>query len=82
MTTPIEHHPFIFFIGSFGPITGFGIAMMAAFGIAHWVAQKVLEERGDDIEIMNDVTFAALIGTIIGGKVYFAINEPHACWSA
>jgi phosphatidylglycerol---prolipoprotein diacylglyceryl transferase len=77
MITPIEHHPFVFFIGSFGPITGFGIAMMAAFGIAHWVAQKVLEERGDDIEIMNDVTFAALIGTIIGGKVYFAINEQR-----
>jgi phosphatidylglycerol---prolipoprotein diacylglyceryl transferase len=77
MITPIEHHPFVFYLGRLGPITGFGIAMMAAFGIAHWVAQKVLETRGDDIEIMNDVTFAALIGTIIGGKVYFAINEQR-----
>jgi phosphatidylglycerol:prolipoprotein diacylglycerol transferase len=75
MISPIEHHTFEFFVGKFGPITGFGIAMMAAFGIAHWVSQKVLEQRGDDIEIMNDVTFAALAGTIIGGKVYFAINE-------
>ena len=49
--------------------------MMAAFGIAHFVAQRVLEERGDDREIMNDVTFAALIGTIVGGKIYYAINE-------
>ena len=73
--TPIVHDPFVFFIGRFGPITGFGIAMMAAFGIAHFVAQTVLEQRGDDAEIMNDVTFAALIGTIVGGKVYFAINE-------
>jgi phosphatidylglycerol:prolipoprotein diacylglycerol transferase len=75
MISPIEHHTFEFFVGKFGPITGFGIAMMAAFGIAHWVSQKVLEQRGDDIEIMNDVTFAALAGTIVGGKVYFAINE-------
>jgi phosphatidylglycerol---prolipoprotein diacylglyceryl transferase len=75
MISPIEHHTFEFFVGKFGPITGFGIAMMAAFGIAHWVAQKVLEQRGDDIEIMNDVTFAALAGTIIGGKSYYAINE-------
>jgi phosphatidylglycerol:prolipoprotein diacylglycerol transferase len=74
MISPIVHQPFKFFLGPL-ELTGFGIAMMAAFGIAHWVAQKVLEERGDDIEIMNDVTFAALIGTIIGGKVYFAINE-------
>jgi phosphatidylglycerol:prolipoprotein diacylglycerol transferase len=77
MISPIEAHTFSFHIGSFGPITGFGIAMMAAFGVAHWVSQMVLEERGDDIEIMNDVTFAALIGTIIGGKVYFAINEQR-----
>jgi len=77
MISRIEAHTFAFHIGRFGPITGFGIAMMAAFGVAHWVAQKVLEERGDDIEIMNDVTFAALIGTIIGGKVYFAINEQR-----
>lgn len=75
MISPIEHHTFEFYLGKFGPITGFGIAMMAAFGVAHWVAQKVLEQRGDDIEIMNDVTFAALAGTIIGGKVYYAINE-------
>jgi phosphatidylglycerol:prolipoprotein diacylglycerol transferase len=76
MISPIVHHPFKFFLGPL-EITGFGIAMMAAFGIAHWVAQMVLAERGDDVEIMNDVTFAALIGTIIGGKVYFAINEQR-----
>jgi phosphatidylglycerol:prolipoprotein diacylglycerol transferase len=76
MLSPIVHHPFKFFVGPL-EITGFGIAMMAAFGIAHWVSQMVLAERGDDVEIMNDVTFAALVGTIIGGKIYFAINEQR-----
>jgi len=33
----------------------------------------VLHDRGDDPDIMNDVTFAALVGTIIGAKVYYAI---------
>jgi phosphatidylglycerol:prolipoprotein diacylglycerol transferase len=37
------------------------------------VSQEVLAQRGDDPEIMNDVTFAALIGTIIGAKLYYAI---------
>lgn len=69
---PIIHHPFDFAIGGI-KLTGFGIAMMAAFGVAHWVSQHVLEARGDDSEIMNDVTFAALVGTIIGAKVYYAI---------
>jgi phosphatidylglycerol:prolipoprotein diacylglycerol transferase len=77
LATPIVHDPFTFALGPL-KLTGFGIAMMAAFGIAHTVAQTVLRQRGDDDEIMNDVTFAALIGTIVGGKVYFAINETFA----
>ena len=81
MMAPIIHHPFNFAIGPI-KLTGFGIAMMAAFGIAHWVSQRVLEERGDDAEIMNDVTFAALIGTIVGAKVYYAIlaGSLSALW--
>ena len=71
---PIIHHPFNFSIGPI-PLTGFGIAMMAAFGVAHWVSQQVLAQRGDDPEIMHDVTFAALVGTILGAKIYFAILE-------
>lgn len=79
---PIIHHAFNFAIGPL-KLTGFGLAMMAAFGIAHWVAQAVLEDRGDDPEIMNDVTFAALVGTIIGAKVYYAIlqGSMSALWS-
>ena len=71
---PIVHHPFNFALGPL-KLTGFGIAMMAAFGLAHWVSQQVLAERGDDPEIMHDVTFAALVGTIIGAKIYWAILE-------
>jgi phosphatidylglycerol:prolipoprotein diacylglycerol transferase len=78
MDSPIVAHTFQFMIGSFGPITGFGIAMMAAFGVAHWVAQQVLLARGDDAEIMNDVTFAALVGTILGGKIYYAVLQGSA----
>ncbi|MEP6618686.1 MAG: prolipoprotein diacylglyceryl transferase [bacterium] len=74
MVSPIIHHPFNFSIGPI-PLTGFGLAMMAAFGVAHWVAQNVLQQRGDDPEVMNDVTFAALLGTIVGAKIYFAILE-------
>ncbi len=84
MPHPIIHHPFVISLGTWslgsltiGPIqiTGFGIAMMAAFATAHWVAQNVLQQRGDDPEIMNDVTFAALVGTIVGAKVYYAILQ-------
>ena len=72
MTAPIVHHPADFHLG-FLHLTGFGFAMMLAFGVAHWVSQMVLQQRGDDPDVMNDVTFAALVGTIIGAKVYYAI---------
>jgi phosphatidylglycerol:prolipoprotein diacylglycerol transferase len=72
MNSPIVHHPADFHLG-FLHLTGFGFAMMLAFGVAHWVSQMVLQQRGDDPEVMNDVTFAALVGTIIGAKVYYAI---------
>jgi phosphatidylglycerol:prolipoprotein diacylglycerol transferase len=44
---PIVQHPFDFAVGPLH-LTGFGLAMMAAFGMAHWVSQEVLEQRGDD----------------------------------
>jgi phosphatidylglycerol:prolipoprotein diacylglycerol transferase len=78
---PIVHHPFDFALGPLH-LTGFGLAMMAAFGMAHWVSQEVLEQRGDDPIVMNDVTFAALLGTIIGAKIYYAIlqGSVSALW--
>jgi phosphatidylglycerol---prolipoprotein diacylglyceryl transferase len=81
MPHPIIVHPFEFGIGPL-TITGFGLAMMAAFGMAHWVSQEVLEQRGDDPDVMNDVTFAALIGTIVGAKIYYAIlmHSFSALW--
>jgi phosphatidylglycerol---prolipoprotein diacylglyceryl transferase len=82
MTSPIVHHPADFHLG-FLHLTGFGFAMMLAFGVAHWVSQMVLLQRGDDPEVMNDVTFAALVGTIIGAKVYYAIlvGSVSVLWS-
>ena len=81
MIQPIVHHPLSY---NFGPInlTGFGLAMMAAFGVAHWVSQEVLHERGDDPLVMNDVTFAALLGTVVGAKLYYAIlqGSVSALW--
>jgi phosphatidylglycerol:prolipoprotein diacylglycerol transferase len=79
---PIVQHPFNFFIGPL-ELTGFGVAMMAAFGIAHWVSQEVLAARGDDPDVMNDVTFAAIVGTIVGAKIYYAVlqHSVSALWS-
>jgi phosphatidylglycerol:prolipoprotein diacylglycerol transferase len=68
----IVHHPLVLQLGPL-PLTGFGIAMLAAFLIGQVVAQSVLAQRGEDPNVMGDVLIAAVIGGLVGGKVYYAI---------
>ncbi|MDQ2889368.1 MAG: prolipoprotein diacylglyceryl transferase [Gemmatimonadota bacterium] len=68
----ISQNPFTYNIGRF-EFTGFGIAMLAAFIIAQIIAQHETWRRGYDPAPISDLTFAAVIGGILGGKIYYAI---------
>lgn len=74
----IVAHTFAFHIGPL-EITGFGIAVLAAFFIAQFVCERELARRGQMTEAlaMGDVTFAALLGTLIGAKLYYVIVITH-----
>ena len=58
-----------------GPLqlTGFGFAILMCFVIAQIVAQRELARRGHDPEPIGDLIFAAIIGGLLGGKIYYAI---------
>jgi phosphatidylglycerol:prolipoprotein diacylglycerol transferase len=73
----IVHHPFVVQLGPL-PLTGFGVAMLAAFIIGQIVAQAVLAERGQDPNVMPDIVIAAVIGGLLGGKLYYAILTRDA----
>jgi phosphatidylglycerol:prolipoprotein diacylglycerol transferase len=77
-STPIIHHPFNFGIGGFN-FTGFGIAVLLAFLIAQIVCERELARRGHDVEAaaVSDVLFAALLGTMIGAKLYYVLIVSH-----
>lgn len=58
-----------------GPLqlTGFGLAVLMAFVIAQVIAQRELARRGHDPEPIGDLVFAAVVGGLLGGKIYYAI---------
>jgi phosphatidylglycerol---prolipoprotein diacylglyceryl transferase len=79
LQSPIVHQPFAY---KFGPLefTGFGLAVLLAFVIAQVVAQRELTRRGFDAEPVSDMIFAAVIGGLLGAKLYFVVVLGH--WDA
>jgi len=55
-------------------VSGFGIAVLFAFVIAQIVSDHELRRRGYDAEAkhVGDVLLAAVLGTLVGGKLYYA----------
>jgi phosphatidylglycerol:prolipoprotein diacylglycerol transferase len=82
---PIVHHPFAFKLW-FLEVTGFGIAVLLAFVIAQIISQQELLRRGHEKEAaaIPDLILASVIGTLIGGKLYYAgivMQDWSALWS-
>jgi phosphatidylglycerol:prolipoprotein diacylglycerol transferase len=82
MQMPLPPHPpfiivheFAIRIGSLPPLTGFGIAMLFAFLIGQFVCTEELRRRGQEAAslAMADVTVAAVVGGLVGAKLYYAI---------
>jgi len=68
----IVQHPLSYNVGPL-QLTGFGVAMLLCFVIAQIVAQRELARRGHDPEPIGDLIFAAVVGGLLGGKIYYAI---------
>lgn len=68
----VVHHPLSY---SFGPLqfTGFGLGMLLAFVVAQILAQREMERRGHDATPIADLVLAAVIGGLLGAKLYYAI---------
>ena len=63
-------YPLTFSIGPL-EITGFGIMVMTAFLVGGWVVQQQLAEKGLNEQFAWDVVVAAVIGGILGAKLYY-----------
>ncbi|HEX5437909.1 MAG TPA: prolipoprotein diacylglyceryl transferase [Gemmatimonadaceae bacterium] len=65
-------HPFVIHLGWFA-ITGFGFAVLMAFVIAQVITQRELQRRGHDATPVGDLIMAAVVGGLVGAKIYYAI---------
>ena len=69
---PIVHHPFQFNIGPL-QFTGFGIAVVLGFVVAQMISQEEMARRGHDPAPIADMIFGAVVGGLLGAKLYFVI---------
>jgi len=72
MPHPIVHHPLSYNVGPLA-FTGFGLAVLMAFVVAQLVAQRELARRGHDPEPIADMVFAAVVGGLLGAKLYYVV---------
>ena len=67
---PVIHHPFEFQVWIL-KFTGFGIAVVMAFVVAQMIAMQEMTRRGYDPEPWGDMVIGAIIGGLLGAKLYF-----------
>jgi len=63
-------YPFVIDLG-FVEVTGYGIMMMVGFLVGGWLIQKELRRRGLREEYSADIVVAAVIGGILGAKLWY-----------
>jgi phosphatidylglycerol:prolipoprotein diacylglycerol transferase len=68
----IVHHPLSYPVGPL-ELTGFGLAVLLAFVIAQAISTRELQRRGHDAGPIGDLVFAAVIGGLVGAKIYYAL---------
>lgn len=78
----IVHHPVSYELGPL-QFTGFGFAMLLTFVIGQIITQNEMERRGQDGDAAGDMVFAAVIGGLLGAKIYYAIltQDMSSLWS-
>lgn len=83
--SPIIHHKAAWTISQSLnlELTGFGVAMLLAFLVAQHVCQQELMRRGQvsGADAMPDVTIGAVVGGLLGAKIYYAILMGEGLFS-
>ena len=66
-------YPILFNIGPFS-ISSFGVMLVIAFIIGNYLLRKDVMEEGYEPVVAEDITFRAMLGGILGAKIYYLIE--------
>lgn len=69
-------YPFILHLGPL-EITGYGIMLMVAFLMGGWLISRELRRQGLREEYSADIVVAAVIGGIVGAKLWYVALTGH-----
>ena len=67
-------YPILFEVFGF-PISTFGVMMAVGFLVSAWIVAQRLREYGADPEQSSTLLIYAMVGGVVGSKLYFAIDE-------
>lgn len=67
-------YPILFHIFGF-PISTFGVMMAVGFLLSAWIVSRRLGEYGLDPELSSTILIYAMVGGVLGSKLYFAVDE-------
>ena len=59
-------------------ISSYGVMMVIAFLLCNYLLKKDLAKKNKDPQIADDIMLRAVIGGIIGAKLYYLIEDPNA----
>ena len=72
----ISHRPLSYDIGPL-QFTGFGLAVLLGFVISQIIAERELARRGHDPQPVGDLIIAAVLGFLVGAKLYYVVVLTH-----
>jgi phosphatidylglycerol:prolipoprotein diacylglycerol transferase len=67
-------YPILFEIRGFA-ISTFGVMMAVGFLVSAWIVARRLREYGADPEQSSTILIYAMVGGVVGSKLYFAVDE-------
>ncbi len=56
------------------PISSFGAMLVIAFGTGFWITARRMREKGLDEELASTLLIYAMIGGLLGSKLYYAVD--------